>query len=254
MLSHDQVEQFVREGFLRLPAAVPRKVADECRAELWRATGCDPEDPGTWTGPVVRIPGLSSRPFREAANAPALHTAYDRLVGEGRWQAIQGLGTFPVRFPSPEEPGDDGWHLDAGFGDGQGLGRVTLRSHGRALLMLFLFSDVAEQDAPTRIRVGSHFDVPPLLAEAPEETGREWFDLCGAAEAASAERPVQLATGQAGDVFLCHPFLVHAAQPHRGSTPRFMAQPPLKPTGLLDLESQEPTPVERAVQEALTGA
>ena len=38
-----------------------------------------------------------------------------------------------------------------------------------------------------------------------------------------------LATGEPGDVYLCHPFLVHAAQPHHGSTPRFMAQPPLHP-------------------------
>jgi hypothetical protein len=35
-----------------------------------------------------------------------------------------------------------------------------------------------------------------------------------------------LATGRAGDVFLCHPFLVHAASwPHRGDQPRFFAQP-----------------------------
>ena len=34
--------------------------------------------------------------------------------------------------------------------------RANIHSKGRALLMLFLFSDVSEQDAPTRIRVGSH--------------------------------------------------------------------------------------------------
>jgi hypothetical protein len=37
------------------------------------------------------------------------------------------------------------------------------------------------------------------------------------------DRPLALATGTAGDVWLCHPFLVHAAQPHHGSSPRFMA-------------------------------
>jgi hypothetical protein len=30
--------------------------------------------------------------------------------------------------------------------------------------MLFLFTDVGARDAPTRIRVGSHVDIPPLLA------------------------------------------------------------------------------------------
>jgi len=39
-------------------------------------------------------------------------------------------------------------------------------------------------------------------------------------------RPTELATGQAGDVIVCHPFLVHAASwPHTGRHPRIMAQP-----------------------------
>jgi len=43
---------------------------------------------------------------------------------------------------------------------------------------------------------------------------------------ASAARPTALATGRAGDVFLCHPFLVHAASwPHIGGHPRIIAQP-----------------------------
>jgi hypothetical protein len=45
--------------------------------------------------------------------------------------------------------------------------RSNLRSEGSALLMLFLLSDVGD-DAPTRIRVGSHVDVPALLASAGE--------------------------------------------------------------------------------------
>lgn len=40
-------------------------------------------------------------------------------------------------------------------------------------------------------------------------------------------REEALATGAAGTVYLCHPFLVHAAQPHRGKEVRFLAQPPL---------------------------
>jgi hypothetical protein len=87
-----------------------------------------------------------------------------------------------------------GWHLEASFPGDDGRYRVNLRSRGRALLMLFLFSEVGPDDAPTRIRVGSHLDVPPLLAHAGEE-GREWFELCGDAVPASAHRPVALATG-----------------------------------------------------------
>jgi hypothetical protein len=55
-------------------------------------------------------------PFVAAANSPALLKAFDQLVGEGRWVPRVNLGTFPVRFPSAEDPGDAGWHIDPSFG------------------------------------------------------------------------------------------------------------------------------------------
>jgi hypothetical protein len=84
------------------------------------------------------------------------------------------LGTFPIRFPSPDDPGDAGWHIDTSFppeiGDPTDFldWRVNVTSKGRALLMLFLFSDVGENDAPTRIRVASHVNVARMLAPAGE--------------------------------------------------------------------------------------
>jgi hypothetical protein len=106
--------------------------------------------------------------------------------------------------------------------------RVNAASKGRALLMLFLFSDVGPDDAPTRIRAGSHADIARLLAPA-GDAGRSLRELAAEGFATSVPRTEVLAVGPAGTVYLCHPFLVHAAQPHRGSTPRFMAQPPLLP-------------------------
>ncbi|WP_405589148.1 phytanoyl-CoA dioxygenase family protein [Streptomyces sp. NBC_01190] len=250
MLTDQEVATFVEDGFVRLPGAVPPAIVDRCRAELWEASGCAPDDPSTWSKPVIRLGGFATPPFREAANTAALHTAYDRLVGAGRWNAPLGLGTFPLRFPSEEDPGDDGWHLDAGFSGSGGEYRVNLRSRGRALLMLFLFSDVGPDDAPTRIRVGSHLDLPLLLSAAGDE-GLDWFALCRDAVPASADRPEVAATGTAGDVYLCHPFLVHAAQRHHGKVPRLLAQPPLAPVGPLDLTGASPTPVERAVRSGL---
>jgi hypothetical protein len=40
-------------------------------------------------------------------------------------------------------------------------------------------------------------------------------------------------------VYLCHPFLVHAGQLHRGATPRFMAQPPLIPQVRFELARRD---------------
>ena len=104
--------------------------------------------------------------------------------------------------------------------------------------MLFLFSDVGEEDAPTRIRLGSHKRVAQLLAPAGEE-GLSMRELSLAAARVTRGMPETSATGAAGTVFLCHPFLVHAAQPHRGLTPRFLAQPPLVPSLPLELSRDD---------------
>jgi hypothetical protein len=254
VLTTDQIERFVTDGFVHLPEAFPRSVAEECRAILWRETGLDPDEPATWTQPVIRLGGYGDEPFQRAATTPRLHSAFDQLVGAGRWVPRNGLGTFPIRFPHPDDPGDAGWHMDASYTpEGEPGSWLNLRSRGRALLMLFLFSDIDADNAPTRIKVGSHLDVPPFLEPAGER-GRDMFALCKAIDAAgkldSPDRLLALATGQAGDVYLCHPFLIHAAQPHHGTVPRFIAQPPLMPTGLLDLDRRDRaySPVERAVR------
>lgn len=255
VLTDDEVERFVADGFVRVPEAFPRELAEECRAFLWRETGLDPEDPGTWNQPVVRLDGYADEPFQRAATTARLHGAFDQLVGAGRWVPRVGLGSFPIRFPHPDDPGDTGWHVDASYTpEGESGYWLNLRSRGRALLMLFLFSDVDADHGPTRIKVGSHLDVAAFLEPAGER-GVEMFDFCQSMDAAgmldSPERRVALATGQTGDVYLCHPFLIHAAQPNRGTGARFIAQPPLVPVGLLELDRSDGSaysPVERAVR------
>jgi len=219
------IRRFVDDGFVRLDDAFPRALADEARELLWADTGCNAGDSSTWTRPVIRLGDYAQTPFRQAVNTPRLHDAFDELVGAGRWLPRESLGTFPIRFPSPDDPGDAGWHVDASFSGAGGAWCVNVNSRGRALLMLFLFSDVAEDDAPTRIRVGSHRDVARLLAPA-GDAGLEFMELARLLDV-TAGLPIALATGAAGTVYLCHPFLVHAAQPNRGTRPRFIAQPPL---------------------------
>nr|WP_255950704.1 phytanoyl-CoA dioxygenase family protein [Streptomyces sp. ODS25] len=246
-------ERFLRDGFVKIEQAFPTRVAADAARLLWRETGCDPEDPATWNRPVHWIGGLSDGPFAAAPNSAALHAAYDVLVGPGRWEPRYSLGSFPLRFPHPEEPDDAGWHIEGSYQpEGANWYYTNLRSKDRALLMLFLFSEVREQDAPTRIRVGSHIDIPPLL-EPYGEAGVSGLRIAARIDAASAHRPVVHATGHPGDVYLCHPFLVHAAQPHHGTRPRFMAQPPLYPAVPYELDRPDGdySPVERAIRRGL---
>lgn len=251
MLTPSELEHFRQNGFVAIRGAVPRAVAGACVDAVWTeltARGVRRDDETSWREPVVRVPCPFGAPFAEAGLMPRLTEAYDQLIGEGRWVRLRGVGgTVPVRFPSEKDPGDAGWHFDAGYED-QGRYRVSLGSRGRGLLALFLFTDVDDLSAPTLLRPGSHHDLPVKEIER-----GDWLEAAQAADAASAHRPVVRATGDAGDVFLCHPFLVHAASwPHRGRSPRILAQPAIALTEPYSLDDPNPPPVLEVIREALS--
>ncbi|MBK5222626.1 MAG: phytanoyl-CoA dioxygenase family protein [Acidimicrobiia bacterium] len=246
------VENFVRDGFVAIRGAVPSTIVEECRQEIddgLRARGADPEDPSTWTSPVVRLACPWTDAFARAGTQPVLWSVYDQLLGPGRWRRLRGVGgSIPVRFPHPDDPGDAGWHFDGSFDVGGEL-RVNYSSRGRGLLCLFLFTDVTDDDAPSEIKVGSHMDIPRLLVPF-GETGTS-FQTIQFPES-TLDRPSAWATGSAGDVFVCHPFLVHSATwPHRGTSPRAIAQPGVSMLEDFDMDEPPRCPVHQAIKSAL---
>ena len=89
----------------------------------------------------------------------------------------------PASFPA----GSDWW--------------ANVRTRDRGLLALFLFADIAESDAPTRVLVGSHHDVARVL----EPAGDRGLTIAGVMARLGPrvfERDVGLVTGAAGDVYL----------------------------------------------------
>ncbi len=232
LLNEQQIQQFITNGYVKIDGAFPPELAEECNGILWKDTGVSKVDQRMWTKPVIRLGDYSQESFRKVVNTPILHSAFNDLVGKGRWASRNSLGSFVIRFPCKDEPTDTGWHVDASFaGDDEGDFSsycVNIYSKGRALLMLFLFSDVNELHAPTRIRKGSHLDVARILAPAGEK-GLSFMELAQKLDALPSRVEV-LAIGKTGTVYLCHPFIVHAAQAHRGQNPRIMAQPPLLPS------------------------
>jgi hypothetical protein len=260
-LTDGEVDAFLRDGFVHLHEVVPPDVLAEGLEVIWGDLPQSPTDPGSWNDAVVRFLPSDAEPFRKAFDNRRLHAAFDRLVGVGRWQDRPHLGLFVARFPSRPDPGDTGWHIDSSYPPDEGRAddgfdfsrwRVNVFSRDRALLLLFLYSDIGRDDAPTRIRVGSHLDVPPILLAAGAR-GMIGSDASTRADEASLSRPITLATGHAGDVYLCHPFLVHAAQPARGAVPRLLAQPPLGCSEPLSIDrpDNDYSPVESAIRQGL---
>lgn len=250
-LTSEQINRFISDGFIKIEHAFSEEIAADCRTILWKATQYDPYNPKTWEQPVVRIGELGDLPFQKAANTNLLLNAFDQLVGKDNWHPKQTLGSFPIRFPSDKPANDTGWHVDASFPGNDVYNyfdwRINYYSKSRGLLMLFLFSDVTEVDAPTIIKVNSHFDVAKILKPV-GENGLSFIELAEKIGSISGKEEV-LATGKAGTVYLCHPFIVHAAQEHRGKNPKFMAQPALITKNDFNLEKPESllVPVEKAI-------
>jgi hypothetical protein len=249
------IDDFCADGFLVVRGAVAPNVVRACRNVIeneLRALSVETQDPGTWTEPVVRLPCPDGPAFAAAGTSPALWKMYDALLGPGCWVQREGVGgTIPVRFPSTKDPGDAGWHIDGSYDVG-GKYWVNVHSRYRGLLALFLFTDVGDDDAPTEIIVGSHLDIPRILAPY-GEPGVFYGDAVAELPASTFQRPRTRATGHAGDVYICHPFIVHRATwPHRGVGPRMVGQPEIahhRPFALRDRSGA--CPVERAILRGL---
>jgi len=222
------VDAFRQQGFVRVSGAFDAQTCGACVAAIedeLRQRSVNPTAPDTWIHPVVRLNTPWGPAFAKAGTSPALWALYDALLGEGNWTRLPGVGgTVPVRFRSESDPGDAGWHIDGSY-EIEGRYFANIHSRSRALLALFLFTNVTERDAPTEIIIGSHQDVPPILSRYGDD-GVFFGEVVPQLPGSTFERPRAFATGMAGDVYVCHPFIVHRATwPHRGQRPRIVAQP-----------------------------
>jgi hypothetical protein len=248
------IDAFMRDGYVVVRGAFDQRTARACRDLVWaglEADGIKRDDCHTWSQPVVRVHCRADGPFDEIAASPKLAAAYDALIGPRRWVRPNVAGAVvPVRFPSEQYPGGVGYHIDGTWRVGN-VWRTNLRSTGRGLVAIVLLSDVDPDDAPNRLVLGSHLYVPNVLVRAGEEgmTGR---DVAGQVRSSVLCRRSTEATGQAGDVFLCHPFLIHTATwPHRGTEPRMVAQPNIEAPRGFAIDGSDSSPVARAIVHGL---
>lgn len=258
ILNRDEIDHFIIKGFIRIDNAFSQEIADAVINTLWNDLPCERNDPNTWTEPVIRLGMYPQEKFVESINSERMHQIFDQLIGPGKWIPCRSVGTFPVRFPSNIIPNDIGKHVDVSFPGKDPSNYFEWRSNvwskGRALLMLILYSDVSVNDAPTVIYEGSHLDVAKLLSKEGEQ-GLSFIEIANRLDQQPNRKEIN-AIGKAGTIYLCHPFLVHSAQPHRGANPKFMAQPPLllKHELTISKTSEGLSPVEEAIRLALSQA
>jgi hypothetical protein len=240
-------DAFLAHGFVRVRGIPADRVA-ACHAVLLDAATAG-RSPGS---PVARLRWPRTSLFRGVATSPALTAAYDELIGAGRWTPpdLTG-GTLVARFPSDAAPSDAGWHIEGNWSNGTEY-CTNVHSDGRGLFALFLFSDVTLDDAPMGMLPGSHLLVPDVLAPH-GRAGLGGNALVRSMDPKVLCRQASYATGEAGDVYLCHPFLIHTGTwPHRGQAVRLAANLKIEAEGGFVLDGSDPSLVARAIVAGLS--
>ncbi len=260
MLTPEQIEKFDRFGVLRVPGLISRADAEAMCTRVWKALehscGARRHDRRTWN--AERITGLRPRKKTEAfaeIGSPAVREICDQMLGRGNWQPPERWASLLVAFPNAREPWvlpHQTWHLDYPVSpEMRGLFALRiftvvapLSAHGGGTLMAAgsprLFDRIAAREATPRLQ----------SADARKSLIREhsWFrDLCSkGAEADRVRRfmsepslvdgvevRVVEVTGEPGDVYLMHPWMLHNLSPNCAATPRIQLNTTVYRSGVL---------------------
>jgi Phytanoyl-CoA dioxygenase (PhyH) len=243
IFSEAEIERFMTDGYVVLRRGFSREVAAEGRAFVWWKLALPPDDPAAWHQRMIHVrEPFSNDPFDRILN-PRLVEALDQIMGAGRAMIHDHFGWWPVLFPGFK--GRGGWHVD---GDDF---HHHLTSPEQGLVTVFLFSDVSTGDGGTAVAVGSHHAVAHLLGDA-EPAGLRYQDLLRKLPSVGGTQVVEL-TGEAGDVAMLHPFLIHGFSANTGTRVRFACNPrySLKEPMQLDRADRAYSPVEEAIRRAL---
>ena len=245
-----QRRDFDEKGFVRIRGSFSRVDAETMENLLWAALRekhrVDRNDPATWTlSQATGLQRLRSHPAFKAIGSPRTLRAIDELLGPGRWKRPRQWGQFLLSFPVDGRQWNVPhkiWHTDFGF-----LGPAD-RPAG--VLVFSFLSAVPPQSGGTGVVEGSHrllrrfVETQPrevlekmkrvrkaflgsepwlrALTSNPEDPGR--IERFMNTEHVISGIPLRVAelTGEAGDVVVGHPWLLHASTPNCGSRPKIM--------------------------------
>ena len=251
-LTESDVHHFIRKGYVKISAAFPRETAEKWAAECFNRLGYDPNDKSTWVEPRIHMGGDNRVEVKEFA--PRVYDAIcdllggeDRLELPSRWSDhfIVNLGLRADETWQPAGPDSPGWHKDGDFF------RHFLDSPEQGLLVFVNWTDVVHHGGPTYIATDSVPVVAKFLAEHPEGVLPGGFDFPGLIGQC---REFEEATAEAGDVYLLHPFLLHAASQNPLRVIRIITNPPVHLREPMQFNRANPadfSPVERGVLAAL---
>jgi hypothetical protein len=251
-LTDSDIEHFLQKGYVKIEGAFSRETAAEWSENCFRRLGYDMNAPSTWAERRIHMGGDKYVEVQEFA--PRVYDAIcDLLGGEERlgkpcrWSDhfIVNLGVGAEDPWQPAGPNTPGWHKDGDFF------RHFLDSPEQGLLVFVNWTDVVHKGGPTYIATDSVPVVAKFLADRPEGVLPSEFnfkDLVGQCN------EFEEATGNAGDVYLLHPYMLHAASQNPLRAIRIITNPPVHLNEPMRFDRPNPadhSPVERAILHSL---
>jgi hypothetical protein len=228
------VETFVQDGFIVVRGAIPSSATAAVLEHLESAGGFLGADP--WQ---IEQRSVYDMPILVDVVTEAVRSAFDAVAGVGQWHLAADWG-FPCRFPGAMDPL---WHIDGDWFTHH------VWSGEQVVTPIFLWHDVGSEDAPTLLARGSHGQVARLLASH-EPDGIPGDRIVSIVHETITVEDAVPATGTAGDVYICHPFLAHSFNPIGPRKRRVISNVSVHGRSPIDIRSPE-TPVARAVASAL---
>ncbi len=222
-LTDADAQHFLDKGYVVIHDCFSPEAASEYTDSVWTRLGYDPDDKSTWAQTSIHMPG--HRRIDVATFAPkAWQAACDLVGGEDRVQKpyTWGDGFIVNLSEGADRPWADASAESGGFHKDGDFFRHFLDSPEQGLLTLVLWSDVQHQGGATFVAADSVGPIARRLAAHPEGLLPNSFS-----DVISECSEFVEATGRVGDVFLLHPFILHAKAQNVLKLPRLITNPPI---------------------------
>jgi hypothetical protein len=257
VLTDEQRSDFERDGIIKLPRAFDAADAARMRDVVWgelRAKyDIQRDDPTTWhRHDPTKLKNTKRHRAFDAILSPTVTGALDDVFGAGGWQRPKNLGNVLVTMPGvgvgfrpevgPWRVPHKIWHSDFEY--------RTAGAQPFAVKVWALFDDVAPGGGGTPQLAGSHHLSARFVADLPSESldyrkvrdgilrSHPWLRALGSATDDDPERnhrlmvegavidgvPIRVVecTGEAGDVYVTHAWVMHSIAANAGERPRLM--------------------------------
>ena len=239
VLTEEHRQHFMQHGYCVVRDCFSRDVAMEWTDRAFNRLGYDKEDPSTWVEDIVIMNETMNVKIKDFS-PKAWRAICEAIGGEERQGGRFGdewADCFLINFKNgadrpwaPPSPQSRGWHKDGNYF------RHFLDSPDQALLTIVCWSDILPRSGATFLACDSVKYVAQLLKDHPEGIlNSENLDHLVARCSDFRE-----ATGKIGDVYLIHPFMLHATSQNPSGRPRFMTNPPVSLKEPLQFDRADP--------------